>query len=108
MILALTALLFTRSAVVKAQVKTRTVVRSTISGSKKGEIVNIDNDKYRITYEAKWMNNTAIKPFIYTDSKMRLDIGEKVTNFYDRTKQVKDSLMQKKVKTGNFDFSRPA
>jgi len=105
MILALTALLFTGSAAVKAQVETRTVVRSTISGGKKGEIVNIDNAKYRITYEAKWVNNTSIKPFIYTDSEMRLDIGEKVTNFYDRTKQVKDSLMQEKVKTGNFDFS---
>ena len=105
MILALTALLFKGSAAVKAQVETRTVVRSTISGGKKGEIVNIDNAKYRITYEAKWVNNTSIKPFIYTDSEMRLDIGEKVTNFYDRTKQVKDSLMQEKVKTGNFDFS---
>ena len=105
MILALTALLFTGSAAVKAQVETRTVVRSTILGGKMGEIVNIDNAKYRITYEAKWVNNTSIKPFIYTDSEMRLDIGEKVTNFYDRTKQVKDSLMQEKVKTGNFDFS---
>ena len=36
---------------------------------------------------------------------MRLDIGEKATSFYDRTKQVKDSLMNEKAKTGNFDFS---
>ena len=51
------------------------------------------------------MNNPSIKPFIYTDSEMRLDIGEKATCFYDRTKQVKDSLMDEKAKTGNFDFS---
>ena len=104
-ILAFAVLLAMGSAVTKAQVQTRTVVRSTISGSKKGEIVNIDNAKYRITYEAKWVNNTAIKPFIYTDSEMRLDIGEKATSFYDRTKQIKDSLMDAKAKTGNFDFS---
>jgi hypothetical protein len=51
------------------------------------------------------VNNPSIKPFIYTDSEMRLDIGEKATSFYDRTKQVKDSLMNEKAKTGNFDFS---
>ena len=104
-ILAFAVLLAMGSAATKAQVQTRTIVRSTISRNNKGEIVNIDNAKYRITYEAKWVNNPSIKPFIYTDSEMRLDIGEKVTSFYDRTKQVKDSLMQEKVKTGNFDFS---
>ena len=88
-ILALTALLLVGSAVVKAQDQTRT----------------IDNAKYRITYEAKWVNNTSIKPFIYTDSEMRLDIGEKVTQFYDRTKEIKDSLIQIKRKTMNLDFS---
>lgn len=102
-ILAFTALLMMGSLVAKAQ--TRTIVRSTISSASKGEVVNIDNVKYRITYEGKWVNNPSIKPFIYTDSEMRLDIGDKVTVFYDRTKQVKDSLMQAKAKTGNFDFS---
>lgn len=86
-----------------ATAQTRTIVRST--GSSKGETVNIDNTKYRITYEGKWVNNPSIKPFIYTESEMRLDIGDKVTAFYDRTKQIKDSLMTAKVKSGNFDFS---
>ena len=102
-ILALATLLFMGSAATKAQV-TKVTVRS-ISGNSKEEVENIDNAKYRITYEGKWVNNPSIKPFIYTDSEMRLDIGEKATSFYDRTKQVKDSLMDEKAKTGNFDFS---
>ena len=102
-ILALATLLFMGSAATKAQV-TKVTVRS-ISGNSKEEVENIDNAKYRITYEGKWVNNPSIKPFIYTDSEMRLDIGEKATSFYDRTKQVKDSLMNEKAKTGNFDFS---
>lgn len=93
-ILALATLLFMGSAATKAQV-TKVTVRS-ISGNSKEEVENIDNAKYRITYEGKWVNNPSIKPFIYTDSEMRLDIGEKATSFYDRTKQVKDSLMDEK------------
>ena len=100
-ILALATLPFMGSAATKAQV-TKVTVRS-ISGNSKEEVENIDNAKYRITYEGKWVNNPSIKPFIYTDSEMRLDIGEKATSFYDRTKQVKDSLMNEKAKTGNFD-----
>lgn len=101
-ILAFALLLCMGSTVTKAQV-TRITVHTT--GNSKGEVENIDNAKYRITYEGKWVNNPAIKPFIYTDSEMRLDIGEKATCFYDRTKQIKDSLMDEKAKTGNFDFS---
>lgn len=93
-ILALATLPFMGSAATKAQV-TKVTVRS-ISGNSKEEVENIDNAKYRITYEGKWVNNPSIKPFIYTDSEMRLDIGEKATSFYDRTKQVKDSLMNEK------------
>ena len=95
-ILALATLLFMGSAATKAQV-TKVTVRS-ISGNSKEEVENIDNAKYRITYEGKWVNNPSIKPFIYTDSEMRLDIGEKATSFYDRTKQVKDSLMNEKAR----------
>ena len=102
-ILALATLLFMGSAATKAQV-TKVTVRS-ISGNSKEEVENIDNAKYRITYEGKWVNNPSIKPFIYKDSEMRLDIGEKAASFYDRTKQIKDSLMNEKAKTGNFDFS---
>lgn len=78
---------------------------SAVRSSSNGEATNIDNTKYRITYEGKWVNNPSSKPFIYTESEMRLDIGEKATYFYDRTKQVRDSLMEAKVKTGDFDFS---
>lgn len=100
-ILALTAVLLTCSMQMAAQ--TRVVVRSTSLTN--GETENIDNAKYRISYEGKWVNNPAIKPFIYTDSEMRLDIGDKVTWFYDRTKQVRDSIMSASIKAGNYDFS---
>ena len=80
-ILALATLLFMGSAATKAQV-TKVTVRS-ISGNSKEEVENIDNAKYRITYEGKWVNNPSIKPFIYKDSEMRLDIGEKAASFYD-------------------------
>lgn len=86
-----------------AQAQVRTSVK--IIGAGDGEVENIDNVKYRITYEGKWVNNPSIKPYIYTESEMRLDIGNKVTAFYDQTKQVKDSLMRAMAKAGNYDFS---
>ena len=87
-----------------AQAQVRTTVKIIGAGSD-GEVENIDNVKYRITYEGKWVNNPSIKPYIYTESEMRLDIGSNVAAFYDRTKQAKDSLMRAKAKTGNYDFS---
>lgn len=86
-----------------ATAQTRTIV--SINGAKGGDLECIDSTKYRITYEGKWVNNPSIKPYIYTESEMRLDIGNKATCFYDRTKQLKDSLMRAKAKTGDFDFS---
>ncbi len=86
-----------------ASAQVRTSVK--ILGASDAKVENIDNVKYRITYDGKWVNNSSIKPYIYTGSEMRLDIGEKVTCFYDRTKQVKDSLMSVKAQSGNYDFS---
>lgn len=100
-ILAIAAILFMGELTATAQ--TRTTV--SINGMKGCDLESIDSTKYRITYEGKWVNNPSIKPYIYTESEMRLDIGNKVTYFYDRTKQLKDSLMREKAKTGNFDFS---
>ena len=58
-------LLFMGSAATKSQV-TKVTVRS-ISGNSKEEVENIDNAKYRITYEGKWVNNPSIKPcLLYT------------------------------------------
>ena len=73
-ILSLATLPFMGSAATKAQV-TKVTVRS-ISGNSKEEVENIDNAKYRITYEGKWVNNPSLKPFFSTDSELRLDIGE--------------------------------
>ncbi len=100
-VLAVTAAILMSSFVAKAQ----NVISIRSTSLTNGEKENIDQAKYRITYEGKWVNNPSIKPYIYTDSEMRLDIGNQVTWFYDRTKQVRDSIMQASAKTGNFDFS---
>ena len=60
---------------------------------KSGEVINIDKVKYRITYTGKMVVDTLKNPYIYNESEMRLDIGEKVTHFYDRSKEVKDSIL---------------
>lgn len=91
-ILAIAAILFMGELTATAQ--TRTTV--SINGMKGSDLESIDSTKYRITYEGKWVNNPSIKPYIYTESEMRLDIGNKVTYFYDRTKQLKDSLMRER------------
>lgn len=98
---AITAALLMSSFAAKAQ----NVISVRSTSLTNGEKENIDQAKYRITYEGKWVNNPSIKPYIYTDSEMRLDIGSQVSWFYDRTKQVRDSIMQASAKAGNFNFS---
>ena len=61
--------------------------------SKQEKVANIDKVNYRITYTGKMVPDTSKVPYTYWDSEMYLDIGCKVTHFYDRTKQVKDSIM---------------
>lgn len=73
-ILAIAAILFMGELTATAQ--TRTTV--SINGMKGSDFESIDSTKYRITYEGKWVNNPSIKPYIYTESEMRLDIGNKV------------------------------
>ena len=72
-ILAIAATLFMGELTATAQ--TRTTV--SINGMKGGDLESIDSTKYRITYEGKWVNNPSIKPYIYTESEMRLDIGNR-------------------------------
>lgn len=61
---------------------------------KKGEVINLGKVKYRITYTGKMVVDTLKNPYIYNESEMRLDIGEKVTHFYDRSKEVRDSRLE--------------
>lgn len=75
-------------------------------GNKNEKVVNIDKINYRITYNGKMVPDTTTVPYNYWESEMRLDIGSKTTHFYDRTKQISDSIMDEQAKTGQYDMSK--
>ena len=72
-------------------------------GNKNEKVVNIDKVNYRITYNGKMVPDTTRVPYNYWESEMRLDIGSKTTHFYDRSKQVKDSIMAEQYKIGIYE-----
>lgn len=76
------------------------VVRS----SRQGEMISVDKSKYRVTYAGKMVKDTLNTPYRYIESEMRLDIGEHLTRFYDRTKEIRDSIIHDGVLKGNYDF----
>ena len=41
------------------------------------DMLTLDQVKYRITYDAKQVNDTTEIPYIYRKAQMRLDIGSK-------------------------------
>ena len=47
--------------------------------------------------------DTTKVPYSYWESETRLDIGNKTTHFYDRSKQVKDSIMAEQYKIGIYE-----
>ena len=73
--------------------------------TKKGDVLNIDKVKYRITYTGKMVVDTLRSPYIYNESEMRLDIGNKVTHFYDRSKEIRDSILHEATIRGDYNFS---
>ena len=75
-------------------------------GNKNEKVVNIDKVNYRITYNGKMVPDTTRVPYNYWESEMRLDIGSKTTHFYDRTKQISDSIMDEQARTGQHDMSK--
>ena len=72
-------------------------------GNKNEKVVNIDKVNYRITYNGKMASDTTKVPYNYWESETRLDIGNKTTHFYDRSKQVKDSIMAEQYKIGIYE-----
>lgn len=74
--------------------------------NKKENVINIDKVNYRITYTGKMVPDTTKVPYTYWESEMRLDIGPKVTHFYDRTKLINDSIMDAQAKSGVHDMSQ--
>lgn len=47
------------------------------------DTLTLDQVKYRITYDAKQVNDTTQTPYIYRKAQMRLDIGNNITHFYN-------------------------
>lgn len=71
--------------------------------NQEGQCINIDKVKYRIAYLCKMAPDTTKVPYSYWESETRLDIGNKTTHFYDRSKQVKDSIMAEQYKIGIYE-----
>ena len=51
------------------------------------DTLTLDQVKYRITYNAKQVNDTTEMPYIYRKAQMRLDIGSNITHFYNQSKE---------------------
>ncbi len=51
------------------------------------DMLTLDQVKYRITYDAKQVNDTTQIPYIYRKAQMRLDIGSNITHFYNQSKE---------------------
>ena len=51
------------------------------------DTLTLDQVKYRITYDAKQVNDTTQIPYIYRKAQMRLDIGSNITHFYNQSKE---------------------
>ena len=66
--------------------------------------VHVDVVMYRITYDAKMTADTTETPYKYSETQMRLDIGQNATRFYDYTKEQRDSIIRARVKEGNMNF----
>ena len=47
------------------------------------DTLKLDQINYRITYEAKQVNDTTQTPYIYRQAQMRLDIGKDISYFYN-------------------------
>lgn len=113
-ILSLTILLMAASAT--AQQRVFSVIRMgngiatqfTIGG--KQQLTTVDQVQYRITYDSKSVTDVNAKDesgrYIYGPDVMRLDIGEKMSCFYSRTNELRDSIMQAMIDKGDYNYSR--
>lgn len=64
----------------------------------------IDHVRYRIVYRA--MSRVNANDTVKRASDMWLDVGEKVTKLYSRTKQIRDSVVTAYVSQRNFDLPK--
>ena len=73
------------------------------------DTLTLDQVNYRITYEAKQVNDTTETPYIYHQAQMRLDIGKNITHFYNLSKQQwAEQVTQMILNGGVIDLSKAA
>ena len=71
------------------------------------DTLTLDQVKYRITYNAKQVNDTTEMPYIYRKAQMRLDIGSNITHFYNQSKeQWKKQVLQMMFSGGVIDLRK--
>ena len=71
------------------------------------DTLTLDQVKYRITYDAKQVNDTTEMPYIYRKAQMRLDIGSNITHFYNQSKeQWKQQVLQMMLSGGVIDLRK--
>lgn len=69
--------------------------------------LTLDQVKYRITYDAKQVNDTTQIPYIYRKAQMRLDIGSNITHFYNQSKeQWEQQVLQMILSGGVIDLRK--
>ena len=71
------------------------------------DTLTLDQVKYRITYDAKQVNDTTEMPYIYRKAQMRLDIGSNITHFYNQSKeQWEQQVLQMILSGGVIDLGK--
>ena len=71
------------------------------------DTLTLDQVKYRITYDAKQVNDTTEIPYIYRKAQMRLDIGSNITHFYNQSKeQWEQQVLQMILSGGVIDLRK--
>ncbi len=71
------------------------------------DTLKLDQVNYRITYQAKQVNDTTQTPYIYRQAEMRLDIGKNVTHFYNLSQELwKQQAIQMMLSGGAIDLRK--
>ena len=71
------------------------------------DTLTLDQVKYRITYDAKQVNDTTQTPYIYRRAQMRLDIGNNITHFYNLSHlQWEQQVLPMILSGGNIDLRK--
>ncbi len=71
------------------------------------DTLKLDQVNYRITYEAKQVNDTTQTPYIYRQAQMRLDIGKNICHFYNLSEQQwSEQVTQMILSGGGIDLQK--